>query len=173
MEPKLKDAILNIVTKETGVSADSILSSSREREIVRARNLFIALARKNLFSYTTIGRILKKDHSTIIYSIKNTAYDGWIKDIIEKYKVVDFETKQKKIIKMKLSGKYGYLHHIYGGRCAACGFDEVIEVHHIIPKHLGGTDDQDNLIILCPNHHSLADRGMLEIKDKVIHMDIL
>jgi hypothetical protein len=30
----------------------------------------------------------------------------------------------------------------------------LIHNHHIIPKELGGTDDDYNRIFLCPNHHS-------------------
>lgn len=35
-------------------------------------------------------------------------------------------------------------------------FLDVYEVHHIIPKCLGGTDDNDNLIKLTPREHFLA-----------------
>lgn len=51
-----------------------------------------------------------------------------------------------------------------GYECVICGFSHVIEVHHIRPKknHGGGGDDSlDNLITLCPNHHSMADRRMI------------
>ena len=48
-----------------------------------------------------------------------------------------------------------------GGRCRICGFDELVHVHHIIPKREGGPDEEANLITLCPNHHALADRGRL------------
>ena len=29
----------------------------------------------------------------------------------------------------------------------------LIDLHHIIPKELGGKDDEWNRIYLCPNHH--------------------
>jgi len=60
-----------------------------------------------------------------------------------------------------------------GGRCVICGFDIVIEVHHIKPRKRnggGGTDDLGNLITLCPNHHTMADRGLLsdeELKEYI------
>ena len=34
--------------------------------------------------------------------------------------------------------------------CAICGFKEVIMLHHI-----NGTQDNKNLIPLCPNHHTI------------------
>ncbi|MCH8329589.1 MAG: hypothetical protein IIB81_04310 [Nanoarchaeota archaeon] len=38
-----------------------------------------------------------------------------------------------------------------------CGFNRVIEKCHIIPKAKGGKE----CIWLCPNHHTLFDRGEL------------
>jgi len=39
-------------------------------------------------------------------------------------------------------------------KCALCKWKENIMIHHIIHKKLGGTDDIDNLVGLCPNHHA-------------------
>lgn len=30
--------------------------------------------------------------------------------------------------------------------------------HHIVPRHVGGSDDPSNLIVLCPNCHTAAHR---------------
>lgn len=35
----------------------------------------------------------------------------------------------------------------------------VLHAHHIIPVACGGTDADENLIVLCPNHHALAHRA--------------
>lgn len=40
-------------------------------------------------------------------------------------------------------------------RCTVCGEEDVI-IHHIIPKEEGGTDTEDNLIVLCQKCHDLA-----------------
>jgi hypothetical protein len=51
--------------------------------------------------------------------------------------------------------------------CAVCGWSippplrpsplaSGINVHHILPVAHGGTDDEANLVPLCPNHHTLA-----------------
>lgn len=38
--------------------------------------------------------------------------------------------------------------------CSICGWNESsCDIHHIIPKSKGGTNDADNLIIVCPNCH--------------------
>lgn len=41
--------------------------------------------------------------------------------------------------------------------CSACGWNEsVCDLHHIIPKSKGGTNDHTNITVLCPNCHRLA-----------------
>lgn len=38
--------------------------------------------------------------------------------------------------------------------CSICGWNEsTCDIHHIVPKSKGGTNDADNLIIVCPNCH--------------------
>lgn len=44
-----------------------------------------------------------------------------------------------------------------GIKCFKCGWGEAsCDVHHIIPKKVGGTDDPNNLTVLCPNCHRVA-----------------
>lgn len=54
-------------------------------------------------------------------------------------------------------------------RCAVCqwvppppiairrGLD-LLHAHHVVPLACGGSNGQENLVILCPNHHALAHR---------------
>lgn len=53
--------------------------------------------------------------------------------------------------------------------CAVCGWnvpeaiaDEstamVVHMHHVVPVACGGSDDAENLVALCPNHHTIAHR---------------
>lgn len=38
--------------------------------------------------------------------------------------------------------------------CMECGWNEsTCDIHHIIPKKQGGTDENKNLIVICPNCH--------------------
>jgi len=40
--------------------------------------------------------------------------------------------------------------------CSICGWNEsTCDLHHIIPKFLGGNDENSNLIIVCPNCHRI------------------
>lgn len=42
-----------------------------------------------------------------------------------------------------------------GGKCEECGNlnYNILQVHHIIEKSKGGSDEENNLQILCPNYH--------------------
>lgn len=47
------------------------------------------------------------------------------------------------------------------GVCEICGFNRTIEKAHIIPKRHDGPAVPQNLLDLCPNHHTLFDRDRL------------
>lgn len=52
--------------------------------------------------------------------------------------------------------------------CSYCGWNKgVCDIHHIIPKREGGTDEHDNLSYLCPNCHRLAGNGEIK-REKLI-----
>lgn len=43
--------------------------------------------------------------------------------------------------------------------CSAAGeHGGRLEAHHIIPRHLGGGDEPENLVALCVAHHALVDK---------------
>ena len=46
-------------------------------------------------------------------------------------------------------------------KCMVCGFDIAVDVHHITPRRHNGGNNPENLIILCPNHHAMANRGLI------------
>ena len=69
-----------------------------------------------------------------------------------------------------------YVYTAYKSECALCGWkatESIIrvngklqyargnEVHHITPAREGGSDEWENVILLCPNHHKQADMGLL------------
>jgi hypothetical protein len=39
-------------------------------------------------------------------------------------------------------------------RCTECGASQDLEVHHIVPRRLGGPDEPSNLVTLCAACHS-------------------
>jgi len=44
-------------------------------------------------------------------------------------------------------------------QCVVCGFDKRVHSHHIIKRRIGGLNTEENLVLLCPNHHWIADFG--------------
>lgn len=40
-------------------------------------------------------------------------------------------------------------------QCVECGVSSQLHIHHIIPRHLGGSDDPSNLITLCAGCHAV------------------
>ena len=49
--------------------------------------------------------------------------------------------------------------------CQVCGESRVSNKSHIIPRELGGSDADDNIIMLCANHHCLFDQVRLSEKE--------
>ena len=41
-------------------------------------------------------------------------------------------------------------------RCALCDSTKYIQVHHAIPRSLGGSNDVQNLVTLCSTCHAMA-----------------
>lgn len=52
---------------------------------------------------------------------------------------------------------YNY-HRLKLANCELCGFKEIVDLHHIVPKMYGGEDNPENLITLCPNCHAAIHR---------------
>lgn len=51
-------------------------------------------------------------------------------------------------------------------KCMMCNWDRTtLDIHHIIPKKQGGTNNDNNLICLCPNCHRLAHENKYSIDE--------
>lgn len=62
---------------------------------------------------------------------------------------------------------------LYGRTCLICGFDRCVEYAHVIPAARGGTIHPDNIVPLCPNHHTLYDRQKLSHDEMDIMGDMM
>lgn len=52
-------------------------------------------------------------------------------------------------------------------KCALCGWNNATcDIHHIIPKRKGGSNDNCNLIIVCPNCHRELHSHTLNISNE-------
>lgn len=65
--------------------------------------------------------------------------------------------------KYGISQYYTIASKFYEKKCAVCGEDRVVDVHHIDENR--NNNDPSNLIFLCPNHHALWHRNKdIEVK---------
>ena len=44
--------------------------------------------------------------------------------------------------------------------CYFCNRQDILEKHHIIPKSMGGKNDIENILSLCPNCHRILHKSM-------------
>ncbi len=169
---KIFEKILNLVSNETyaGVSNKEILSDVRYKEVSEARALVAYIIRRKGYSYPEIGRFLNKDHATIMYSCKRVENDKLLLNKAEStLKRVGEDVIVDVSRQIKNNGKWEKIFRTYEAKCQVCGMEDIVEVHHIIPKRNGGSDSAENLLILCPNHHTMLHYGMIkinQIKDK-------
>jgi predicted restriction endonuclease len=64
---------------------------------------------------------------------------------------------------------------IGGDKCFVCGWNEANnDICHLTSVKKGGKEEIENMILLCPNHHRMLDRGLLEreelaslVRDKI------
>ena len=57
-------------------------------------------------------------------------------------------------------------------KCAICGNNDYLEIHHITPKEEGGNDDYDNLILLCACCHAAIHKRAYDAAKKNINTSI-
>jgi len=69
-----------------------------------------------------------------------------------------------KIKKVKKDIKTERHFNIENKECYFCNYDLIIQLHHIIPKKDGGSDEDWNLLPLCPNHHMLIHHGGFKLE---------
>lgn len=58
---------------------------------------------------------------------------------------------------LKVRSQKKWLKEERGARCEICEFDrntDILVIHHIIERQHGGTDDWENLALICPNCHA-------------------
>jgi chromosomal replication initiator protein len=64
--------VLEIVSKETFVSVEDILSESRKGDVIVARHILCGVLKRHYnYSFTFIGEMLDRDHTTIMSAVKN------------------------------------------------------------------------------------------------------
>lgn len=66
-----KEEVLFIISRHCSVSVGKILTRIREREVIDARHMYIAVMRQ-IFRYpvTEIGKMVDRDHTTVLDALK-------------------------------------------------------------------------------------------------------
>lgn len=84
------ERIIQLVSECFGISVNDLKSPSRVREIIYPRHIAIHLIKANVtISLAGIGRMFKRDHSTVINSLET--YDDIQKDRIFKSYIDTFD----------------------------------------------------------------------------------
>lgn len=80
---------------------------------------------------------------------------------IEQVKIISENSRRN--IQSKVIRK---LFDLYDHKCQVCGFSDAVEITHIMPRYIGGVDIAGNLLVVCPNHHRLFDKGAFSVDER-------
>ncbi len=139
------------------------LKKSRLKNYVLLRQSMFAYLREKGYSYPEIGEIFNMNHTTVFHSLSNkgsvreNAYNEIVAKVFDQF--LDKETP--KFLTVEYRPKWLTVFKQRGYACEVCGFDDIVEVHHI-DKSLGGRID--NLRVVCPNCHAKIHAGMMFFK---------
>jgi len=71
MTPKQATLIeIEAIAKKYGFTAEDILGKKRYKMLVKVRRKCVVMLREKGYSTTEIGRIMQRDHSTIVHSLQ-------------------------------------------------------------------------------------------------------
>lgn len=149
--------VIKTIAKRHGYGYADVCGKVRNKNIVEVRAIIVAILRdKYKLSFPKIGFFLCRDHSTImsLYSQKNK-YEAQINKF----------SKSAPHMQNVDNARWHKLWQMVEAKCMICGIEDIVEIHHIIPKKSGGSNALDNLLVLCPNHHAMLHYGMLKIND--------
>ena len=88
-----------------------------------------------------------------IYSMADTG-DGGLIHLIFKQLLSDKHNRKKKYTIKNYKTVFEKLKYKYNFKCAHCSQSESLTIDHIIPQSRGGSDDINNLQILCKRCNS-------------------
>ena len=95
-------------------------------------------------------------------------FPGWKPEVLWKYFNEEKRKESKKIRKNKVNRD---------SRCEICGFDfyKVLQIHHVVPISLGGSNDNDNIICVCPNCHKMLHYayGVVKNNDECADLELV
>lgn len=161
--------IIQVVADRYSVKPSDILSCHKTRTVARARAAVMYILRQAGYSTTYIGEMLNKHHATVIMSCRRIEEDFAYQKEVEAIEI-DISPEPEEVKPSEKcyahNGKWRKLFGQFKATCQVCGFEDIVEIHHIIPLKNGGSNNGTNILILCSNHHKMLHLGMLYV-DKI------
>lgn len=65
-------AVFERISRQTGISMNELLGESRQRYIIEARDKIIFILHGKGYSAAKIGRLMQRDHSSILNSLSKS-----------------------------------------------------------------------------------------------------
>ena len=104
-------------------------------------------------------------------------YENYIDTHISEDELPLFQKRKKKNIlaKSRANNQPKFradVFNYYQNECAVCGIKLFLDAAHIIPIENYGTDNKENGIILCKNHHKAFDDNYIKINPTSLRLEI-
>ena len=81
--------------------------------------------------------------------------------IDEIYQQLSIKLKHNTTIDSTKRKTFEFIEQSKQQQCVICGEQRVVDRSHIIPREHSGSNSENNMIYLCPNHHFLFDQARL------------
>lgn len=142
-----------------------LLEDRRGEEVLSARRILLQNIKDDI-----IYKFLEVEKNSIQLNRVNNIRKNDIPDKISKN--IYLFNRNKSLV--------GDLKNLYENKCQICGtaldlgFKHYSEVHHIKPLYCNGEDDIKNMIVVCPNHHTLLDNGAIRLdleNNRVVYLN--
>jgi len=124
---------------------------------------FLNKSTKTISRYIKAGKVkpvkVKSKNGTLEYRFTEDSLTKIKKLLHDVYEEIKNEYSDKKRQRHRYAKT---IQKLYENKCAICGYDKQgLQIHHITPVAAGGSDEFDNLILLCRNHHTEFHAGLL------------
>jgi len=151
---------INRIAFDTGIDKDMVIKILERFEAddkIKYENGWIAI--KKFISYQQDNPKIRAGISYELKKVPQSLID--FIDILD-YEPTEKEFKGKKVhknLREKILKKYD-------DKCCFCGSKDNLEIDHIIPVFQGGTNDEDNLRVLCQSCNGKRNAGLRWNKEK-------
>lgn len=170
MKPITKKVLIAVAEKIGLSDYTRITGSYKDQLTSKARWVSMFVLRKCGFSYPAIGKELNKNHATVINACKQVAIHKDLSlvaesfdELVSSYRLDSFRSPDTQRMIKEANGKWNKVFCQYKAECQICQVEDIVEVHHIRPLRNGGSNEPENLLILCSTHHRMLHFGLLKI----------